>query len=254
MTAQKFERYARQILLPKIGESGQEKIQNAKVLLIGAGGLGSSCSTYLAAAGVGTIGICDNDTVELSNLNRQTLHTPNRIGTLKVNSAQTTLIAANPEINIVTYPERLNDENRLSRIIEAYDIIIDCSDNVPTRYIINAACIAANKPWIYGAVNGFDGQMMTIIPSCGAPCYSCLYPATSAHSCVKQVAPTIGVTPGIIGIAQAAEAIKLILDIGKALVGKLLFIDLLDMTVAEFEISKNASCMSCGEMRAPRKK
>ncbi len=249
MTAQKFEKYARQILLPEIGESGQEKIQKAKVLLIGAGGLGSSCSTYLAAAGIGTIGICDNDTVELSNLNRQILHNPNRVGTLKVKSAQTTLIAANPEINIVTYSERLNDENRLIRIIETYDVIIDCSDNMSTRYIINEACIAANKPWIYGAVNGFHGQMMTFIPRCGTPCYRCLYPdASAAHSSGKQVSPAIGVTPGIIGIAQAAEAIKLILNIGKALVGKLLFIDLLDMAVTEFEISKNACCISCGKI------
>jgi len=218
MTAQNFRKYARQILLPEIGETGQEKIQRAKVLLIGAGGLGSSCSLYLAAAGVGTIGICDNDTVELSNLNRQILHNPNRVGTLKVDSARTTLMAANPEINIVTYPERLDDEKRLSRVIEAYDIIIDCSDNVPTRYIINAACIAANKPWIYGAVDGFDGQLMTFVPHCGAPCYNCLYPVPSAPSREKEVAPVIGVTPGVIGIAQAAEAIKLILDIGKALV------------------------------------
>jgi adenylyltransferase/sulfurtransferase len=243
---QKFEKYARQILLPEVGEAGQEKLQDAKVLLIGAGGLGSSCSTYLAAAGVGTIGICDNDTVELSNLNRQILHNPKSIGTLKVNSAQKTLTTANPEINIITYPERLNNADRLSRVIEAYDVIIDCSDNLPTRYIINAACIEANKPWIYGAVNGLDGQMMTIIPSRG-PCYRCLYPSASAHSREKRVSPVIGVTPGIIGIVQAAEAIKLILNIGKALVGRLLFIDLLEMTVAEFGISKNAGCMSCGK-------
>ena len=244
MNFQKFEKYARQILLPEVGEAGQEKLQDAKVLLIGAGGLGSSCSTYLAAAGVGTIGICDNDTVELSNLNRQILHNPKRIGTLKVNSAQKTLTTANPEINIITYPERLNNANRLSRVIEAYDVIIDCSDNFPTRYIINAACIEANKPWIYGAVNGLDGQMMTIIPSRG-PCYRCLYPSASTHSRGKRVSPVIGVTPGIIGIVQAAEAIKLILNIGKALVGRLLFIDLFEMTVDEFGISKNAACTSC---------
>jgi adenylyltransferase/sulfurtransferase len=245
VSSQSFEKYARQILLPEVGETGQEKLQAARVLLIGAGGLGSSCSTYLAAAGVGNIGICDNDTVELSNLNRQILHNPKRIGTLKVNSAQQTLMTVNPEINIATYPERLNNADRLGRVIEAYDVIIDCSDNLPTRYIINTACIEANKPWIYGAVNGFDGQIMTIIPSRG-PCYRCLYPS-AAHSREKRVSPVIGVTPGIIGIVQAAEAIKLILNIGKALVGRLLFIDLLEMTVAEFGISKNAVCMSCGE-------
>ena len=245
MNARRFEKYARQMLLPEVGESGQEKLQDAKVLLIGAGGLGSSCSTYLAAAGVGTIGIYDNDTVELSNLNRQILHNPNRIGTLKVHSAQITLTAANPEINIVTYPERLNDADRLSRVIEAYDVIIDCSDNLPTRYVINTACIEANKPWIYGAVNGLEGQSMTIIPSRG-PCYCCLYPPAAAHSHENQVSPVIGAAPGIIGIVQAAEAIKLILNVGKALVGRLFFIDLFEMTVAEFDISKNAGCMSCG--------
>ncbi|BBO86872.1 HesA/MoeB/ThiF family protein [Desulfosarcina ovata] len=246
MNAQKFEKYARQMIFPEIGESGQEKLQDAKVLLIGAGGLGSSCSTYLAAAGVGTVGICDNDMVELSNLNRQILHNPNRIGTLKVNSAQITLTAANPEINIETYPERLKDAGRLSRVVEGYDVIIDCSDNAPTRYIINTACIEENKPWIYGAVNGLEGQSMTIIPGRG-PCYRCLYPSAAAHSREAQAAPVIGVTPGIIGIVQAAEAIKLILNVGKALVGRLLFIDLLEMTVAEFAISKNAGCMSCGK-------
>ena len=241
---EKSERYKRQILLPEIGEEGQSKINNSKVLLIGSGGLGSSSAFYLAAAGVGTIGIADDDTVETSNLNRQILHNPGRIGVLKVTSAKQTLEQFNPSINIVTHPNRYLSSHTVIEMIDGYDLIIDCSDNYPTRFAINDACIQARKPWIYGAVSGFEGQAMTIVPGRG-PCYRCLYPSAPSSSSPNQLPGVIGVSPGIIGIIQAAEALKYVLDKGDLLIGRLLFVDLLEMNLSEFKIKRNPSCQSC---------
>ncbi len=241
-----LERYTRQILIPEIGEAGQVKIANAKVLLIGAGGLGSSSAFYLAAAGVGVIGIADGDTIEISNLNRQILHDQSRIDTLKATSAKQTLGKFNPSIDIVAYPNRFKTARELVKIINRYDLVVDCSDNYPTRFAINDACIQARKPWIYGAVSGFEGQAMTVVPGQG-PCYRCLYPSAPASAEADQLPGVIGVSPGIIGIIQAAEALKYILGKGNLLIDRLLFIDLLEMTLSEFTVMKNPNCLSCGE-------
>ncbi len=233
-------------MIPEIGEAGQRKIENAKVLLIGAGGLGSSSAFYLAAAGVGVIGIADDDTVEISNLNRQILHDPSRIDVLKATSAKQTLEKFNPSIDIVVYPSRFKTSQDLCKIINSYDLVVDCTDNYPTRFAINDACIQTGKPWIYGAVSGFEGQAMTIIPGQG-PCYRCLYPSAPPAAEADQLPGVIGVTPGIIGIVQAAEALKYILGKGDLLIGRLLFFDLFEMTISEFKVMKNPNCLSCGE-------
>lgn len=241
--------YERQILLPEIGEAGQTKLQSARIILIGTGGLASSCAFYLTAAGIGTIGLVDDDKVERSNLNRQILHTAAQIGNLKVDSAQKTLKQLSSFVDIVTYPKRLETSDSLIEVIRDYNAVIDCSDNFPTRYAINDACIEADRPWVHGGIYGFEGQVTTFLPGRG-PCYRCLYPSASAPSGKSQSAPVIGITPGMIGIVQAAEAIKLILGIGRPLVGRLLFIDLLEMSVSEFGVQRNATCPSCKEHSA----
>lgn len=242
-----FERYERQILIPEIGEAGQLKIEKARVLLVGAGGLGSSSSFYLAAAGVGVIGIADADTIEISNLNRQILHDQSRIDELKVTSAKQTLEKFNPAIDIVAYPNRFKTSSDLVKIISSYDLVVDCSDNYPTRFAINDACIQTGTPWIYGAVAGFEGQAMTFVPGQG-PCYRCLYPSAPSSAETEQLPGVIGVSPGIIGIIQAAEALKYILGKGDLLASRLLFIDLLDMTFSEFKVMRNPRCLSCRDL------
>ena len=237
-----LERYSRQIFLPEIGQNGQMKLHKAKVFIVGAGGLGSSCALYLAAAGIGTIGIVDDDKVELSNLNRQILHTSEQIGSLKVNSARKTLQELNPEIDIVTFCNRFQISDESIHVIRDYDVVIDCSDNFSARYTINEACKKACRPWIYGAVDGFEGQIMTVSPGRG-PCYRCLYPSAPPPSDRKPA--VIGIMPGILGIFQATEAIKLILGIGELLVGILLFIDLLDMNISTLRVSRNPACPTC---------
>ena len=239
-------------MLPEIGYEGQEKIRKTKVLLIGAGGIGSSAAYYLAVAGIGKIGIADDDIVEVSNLNRQILHNPGRIGLLKVSSAKQTLEELAPSIDVAVYPGRFETSHAVTQIIDGYDIIIDCSDNYPTRFAINDACIQARKPWIYGAVSGFEGQAMSIIPGEG-PCYRCLYPSAPTSAMENDLPGVIGVTPGIIGLIQATEAIKYTLGKGSLLIGRLLFIDLLDINLSEFRVQKNANCPACGsvELRKP---
>jgi molybdopterin-synthase adenylyltransferase len=237
----KTTRYQRQILLHEIGISGQKKIKNASVFLFGAGGLGSPCAYYLAAAGVGTIGIADDDTIELSNLNRQILHVPNRIGNLKALSAKESIENFNPDITVKTYPYRLSHEVSYEYEIEGYDIIVDCTDNYETRYRINELCIKKQKPWIYGAVSELEGQVMTIIPG-KSPCYRCLYP--SAKTANKNLA-VLGVTPGIIGIIQATEALKYILGTGDLLIGRFLHVDLKDMQFNVFRLTRDENCPSC---------
>jgi len=239
-----YNRFKRQILLSEIGVEGQQRIERAKVLLIGAGGLGSSAAYYLAASGIGRIGIVDGDTVDVTNLNRQILHNPDHIGKLKVSSAKETLMKFNNALDVLIYPRRLQTREEIIEVIIEYDFIIDCTDNFLTRVFINDACIQAKKPWVYGAVYGFEGQAMTIIPGEG-PCYRCLYP--SPPLLTNTLIPVIGVSPGIIGAIQAAEALKYILGKGNLLVGRLLFIDLLEMHLLELKVERNLNCRSCSD-------
>jgi molybdopterin/thiamine biosynthesis adenylyltransferase len=238
------DRFQRQILLPEVGVEGQIKLKNSKVFILGSGGLASSAAFYLTAAGIGVIGIADEDKVDVSNLNRQILHDTSKIGMPKVISARQTLQKLDPDVEIETYPFRLTSTQEIVEIMDKYDVAVDCSDNYITRYNINDACIQIGKPWVYGAVDGFEGQAMTVMPGNG-PCYRCLYPSASLKS--AGISPIIGITPGIIGLIQAAETIKLILETGSPLVGRLLFVDLLEIIVTEFKVSRNKNCSSCGK-------
>lgn len=245
--------YSRHINIPEVGEIGQAKLKKAKVAIVGAGGLGSPAAYYLAAAGVGTIGIVDFDRVELSNLQRQILHTYNRVGQLKTDSAKETLSQLNPLIQIETYPVKLTKEN-VQEILKPYDIILDGSDNFSTRYIINDACLALGKPNVHGSVYRFKGQV-TVFCQPEGPCYRCLFgvppPPDIAPSCTQ--AGVLGVLPGVIGMLQAIEAIKLILSTGETLVGRLLCFDALKMQFREIKIKKDRHCSFCYEQSSSRK-
>src|SRR3990172_9985474 len=243
---EQIRRYSRHIILKEVGGSGQQKLMEAKVLLVGAGGLGSPCAYYLAAAGIGTIGIIDSDVVELSNLQRQILHNTSDIGRLKVDSAKETMVSLNPDVTVNTYPERLTTDNILS-LFAGYDIIVDGSDNFPTRYLINDACVMLGKPNVHGSIFRFEGQATVFKPPEG-PCYRCLYPepppADMVPSC--QEAGVLGVLPGIIGTIQAIETIKLILGKGEPLVGRLLLFDALSMDFRGVRLKKDNHCPLCG--------
>jgi molybdopterin/thiamine biosynthesis adenylyltransferase len=251
MTDAQTRRYSRHMLIPEVGEAGQFKLLDSKVLLIGAGGLGSPAAYYLAAAGVGTIGIIDADVVDDSNLQRQILHNTSRIGEYKAESARETIEALNPDVKVVTYIERL-DESNVARIIADYDLIIDGTDNFPTRYLLNDAAIIASKPVIHGSVFRFEGQLTVFKPHEG-PCYRCLYPepppAALAPSCAE--AGVLGVLPGIIGILQATEAIKLLLNIGEPLVGRMMTYDALAGEFSELRLYRDPNCPACGEHAHP---
>jgi len=240
-------RYSRHFLLPEVGEEGQAKLLNAKVLMVGAGGLGSPSAYYLAAAGVGTLGIIDNDVVDLSNLQRQILHTNDRIGMPKTESAKMTIQALNPDVRVVPYQQKLTSQN-IMEIIKDYDIIVDGCDNFPTRYLVNDACVLAKKPNVHGSIFQFEGQATVFYPGKG-PCYRCLYPepppADMAPSC--QEAGVLGVLPGLIGVIQALETIKLILDKGDALVGRLVCFNTLGMEINTLKLKADAACPMCGE-------
>ena len=246
-TEDQIKRYSRHIILPEVGGKGQKKINEAKVFLVGAGGLGSPCGYYLAAAGVGTIGVADSDVVDLSNLQRQILHCTPKLGCSKALSAKETMEALNPDVHVVTYEERLTPENVLD-ILKEYDIIVDASDNFPTRYLINDACVLLKKPLSHGSVFRFDGQATTIIPGEG-PCYRCLFeeppPPGMIPSC--QEAGVLGVLAGVIGVVQATEVLKLILGKGQLLVGKLLLYDALGMDFRKVNIRRNPNCPICGD-------
>ena len=246
-TPEQMTRYSRHFLLPEVGEEGQAKLLNAKVLMVGAGGLGSPSAYYLAAAGVGTMGIIDPDVVDLSNLQRQILHTNDRIGQPKTDSAKQTLQALNPDVRINTYQEKLTSEN-VMEIIKDYDIIVDGCDNFPTRYLVNDACVMVNKPNVHGSIFQFDGQASVFYPGKG-PCYRCLYPEPPppgmAPSCAE--AGVLGVLPGLIGTIQALETIKLILGVGENLVGKLLCFNTLSMEITTLNLRKDPDCPVCGE-------
>ena len=246
-TPEQMTRYSRHFLLPEVGEEGQAKLLDAKVLMVGAGGLGSPSAYYLAAAGVGTMGIIDPDVVDLSNLQRQILHTNDRIGQPKTESAKQTLQALNPDVHINTYQDKLTSAN-VMEIIKDYDIIVDGCDNFPTRYLVNDACVMVNKPNVHGSIFQFDGQASVFYPGKG-PCYRCLYPEPPppgmAPSCAE--AGVLGVLPGLIGTIQALETIKLILGKGENLVGKLLCFNTLSMEITTLNLRKDPNCPVCGE-------
>jgi len=239
-------RYSRHFLLPEIGEAGQEKLLNAKVLLIGAGGLGSPAALYLAAAGVGTLGIIDDDVVDDSNLQRQILHSTERIGVSKVESARQTLSALNPDVKVLGHEVRLSKENALT-IFKDYDLIVDGSDNFATRYLVNDACVLLDKPNIHGSIFRFEGQT-TVFDAAHGPCYRCLFPDPPppdlAPNCAE--AGVLGVLPGVIGVLQATEAVKLIVGIGTPLTGRLMLYDALDATFREMRLDKDPECPMCG--------
>ncbi|MDQ3980241.1 MAG: molybdopterin-synthase adenylyltransferase MoeB [Actinomycetota bacterium] len=240
-------RYHRHLLLPEVGEAGQQKLLDAKVLLLGAGGLGSPAALYLAAAGVGTLGVVDMDAVDESNLQRQILHNVDRIGDRKVDSAKKTLTALNPDVNVVGYDVRLGADNVLD-IIDGYDVIIDGADNFPTRYLVNDASLLKRIPVVHGSIFRFEGQVTVFAPYEG-PCYRCLFPepppADMAPSCAE--AGVLGVLPGIVGSIQAMEAIKLILDLGEPLVGRLMAYDALEESFRTFRVPRDRACPACGE-------
>jgi molybdopterin/thiamine biosynthesis adenylyltransferase len=244
-------RYSRHLLVPEVGEEGQFKLLDSRVLLIGAGGLGSPAAYYLAAAGVGTIGIIDADVVDDSNLQRQILHNTQRIGQYKAESARETIEALNPDVKVITHIERL-DESNVARIIADYDVILDGTDNFPTRYLLNDAALIANKPVVHGSVFRFEGQLTVFKPYEG-PCYRCLYPEPPpmalAPSCAE--AGVLGVLPGIIGILQATETIKLLLGIGDPLVGRMMTYDALAGEFNELRLFRDPKCAACGENGHP---
>ena len=247
MTAQQRIQYHRHLLLPEVGEKGQLKLLGAKVLLLGAGGLGSPAALYLAAAGVGTIGIIDMDVVDTSNLQRQILHNLERVGMRKVDSARKTLEGMNPDIKVNTYDTRLGADNILD-IIDGYDVIVDGTDNFPTRYLVNDAALLKKIPVVHGSIFRFEGQVTVFNPYVG-PCYRCMIPepppAELAPSCAE--AGVLGVLPGIVGSIQAVEAIKLLLELGDPLVGRLLTYDALDQSFRTFKVRRDPECPACGE-------
>ncbi len=247
LTPEQLTRYSRHFILPEIGEDGQKKLLRAKVLLVGTGGLGSPIGLYLAAAGVGTLGLVDFDVVDLSNLQRQILHTNDEIGKPKIDSAERRIKAMNPDTKVVKYPVRLSSENAMD-ILKDYDVIIDGTDNFPTRYLTNDACVLLNKPNIYGSIFRFDG-LVTLFKSDEGPCYRCLYPEPPPPGMVPSCAEggVLGVLPGVIGVIQATEAIKIITGIGRTLIGRLMVYDALQMTFRELKLRKDPSCPVCGK-------
>ena len=245
LTPEQRNRYQRHLLLPEVGEVGQQKLLDSKVLMLGAGGLGSPSALYLAAAGVGTIGIIDMDVVDASNLQRQILHNLDRIGDRKVDSAKKTLTLLNPDVNVVTYDTRLGADNVLD-IIDGYDIIVDGTDNFPTRYLLNDASLKKKIPVVFGAIFRFEGQVSIFDPYNG-PCYRCMLPepppAEMAPSCAE--AGVLGVLPGIIGSLQAMEAIKHLLGLGDSLSGRLLTYDALEQSFRTFKLRRDPNCPAC---------
>ena len=247
LSPEQLKRYSRHIMLPEVGEIGQGKLLDARVLCLGAGGLGSPSALYLAAAGVGTIGIVDDDLVDESNLQRQVLHNMERLGMPKVESARKTLQALNPDVKVVAHQERLTSEN-IMEILAGYDLVVDGADNFPTRYLLNDAALKLGKPVVHASIFRFEGQLTTFLPDQG-PCYRCLYPDPPppgmAPSC--QEAGVLGVLPGIVGCLQANEALKLILDAGQSLSGRLLVFDALGTKFRTLKLRKDPECRVCSK-------
>ncbi len=247
LTQDQINRYSRHLLLPEVGVEGQEKICNAKVLCIGTGGLGAPLGLYLAAAGVGTLGMVDFDVVDFSNLQRQVIHGESTLGKLKVDSAKARIADLNSSIDVVTYNTRLTSENALD-IFKDYDIIVDGTDNFPTRYLANDAAVLLGKPYIYGCILRFEGQA-SVFDAKQGPCYRCLYPEPPPPGLVPSCAEggVLGILPGIVGLLQANEVIKLILGKGDTLVGRLLLFDALAMKFTELKLRKDKNCPICGD-------
>jgi molybdopterin/thiamine biosynthesis adenylyltransferase/rhodanese-related sulfurtransferase len=245
LSTEQKERYGRHLLLPEVGAEGQAKLLDAKVLLLGAGGLGSPTALYLAAAGVGTLGIVDDDEVDLSNLQRQIIHTTRNIGTPKVDSAEAAIAALNPDVEVVKYPVRL-DASNIMEIIDGYDVIVDGVDNFPTRYLLNDATVRLGIPVVSASILGFDGQLSVFKPHDG-PCYRCLYPvpppAELAPSCGAN--GVLGVLPGTMGLLQATEVVKLVTGIGEPLIGRLLLYEALGATFTELKVRRDPKCEIC---------
>ena len=245
LNAEQRERYSRHLLLPEVGPDGQQKLLDAKVLLLGAGGLGSPAALYLAAAGIGTLGIVDDDAVDVSNLQRQVIHSSDRIGVAKVDSAEQTITALNPDVKVVKYPVRLGADN-IMEILPGYDVIVDGLDNFPTRYLLNDASVRLGIPVVSAAILGFEGQLSVFKPYDG-PCYRCLFPvpppAELAPSCGAN--GVLGVLPGTMGLLQATEVIKLILGEGDPLIGRLLMYDALAATFDEVRVRRDPDCPIC---------
>ena len=246
LTEDQIRRYARHIVLPEVGGRGQRKLLAARVALVGAGGLGSAAALYLAAAGVGTLGIIDADVVDLSNLQRQILHHVRDLGRPKTESARETIGAINPDVHVITHQLRLKSDNALG-ILGNYDLVLNCCDNFPTRYLVNDACVLLRKPLVDGSVFRFEGQATVYLP--GQGCYRCLFPTPpdpgSVPTCAE--AGVLGVLPGLIGVIQATEAIKVILGIGRVLASRLLLVDALAMDFREVQTSRDLACPVCGD-------
>lgn len=247
LTEEEIERYSRHIILKDLGGTGQQKIKDAKVLVVGAGGLGSPVAFYLAAAGVGTLGLVDSDHVDLTNLQRQILHTTEDTGRPKVESAREKLEAMNPNVEVKTYNQYLNKDN-VESIIADYDIIVDGVDNFPTRYLLNDACVMAGKPLVEAGILQFSGQLTTIMPGEG-PCYRCIFAEPPKEGAIPscQEAGVLGAIAGTIGTLQATEVLKLITGIGRPLVGRMLVYDAKDLSFREVEVKKSDNCDVCGE-------
>jgi molybdopterin/thiamine biosynthesis adenylyltransferase/rhodanese-related sulfurtransferase len=255
LTPDQQSRYSRHLLIPEVGTAGQVKLLESKVLVVGAGGLGSPSTLYLAAAGVGTLGIVDFDVVEASNLQRQIIHSTERLGVKKVDSARQSIEALNPDVKVVTYDEMLLADN-VARLIDGYDVILDGTDTFETRYLLNDAAVAAGIPVVHASVFRFEGQLTTFVPYVG-PCYRCLYPTPPppelAPGC--SVAGVLGVVPGIMGLLQANEVLKVVLGIGEPLVGRLLLFDALDGSFSELRLERDPKCPVCSdEARAARER
>lgn len=248
LTPEQVLRYSRHLVMPQVGGKGQRRLLGAKVLLVGAGGLGSPASLYLAAAGVGTLGIVDYDVVDISNLQRQILHHTADVGRPKVESAAETLGAINPDVKVIGHRVQLSSQNALD-ILSGYDVVLNCTDNFPTRYLLNDACVLLGKPLVDGSILQFDGQLTVYDTAAGGPCYRCLFPAPpppgEAPTCAQ--AGVLGVLPGIIGSMQALETIKLILGIGQPMIGRLLILDSLDMDITTVTVKRNPACPICGD-------
>lgn len=248
---QERERYSRQLIIDGFGEEGQERLAAGKVLVVGAGGLGSAAAYYLAAAGVGTIGIIDDQDVELSNLQRQILHDTGRIGMSKAESAKMTLSALNPEIEVIPYDFRLTAANA-RELVERYDIVVAALDNEETRYLINEVCVTLRKPLVEGGVLGFSGRLMTVLPGVG-PCYACVFPPSRRVGGEEPDAggplPVLSTSPGIIGVLQAHEVLKLLLKVGNPLVGRMLFFDGMSTSFHELEVKRAGDCPCCSLLR-----
>ena len=247
LSNQEITRYSRHLIMPEVGIEGQKKLKNARVLCIGAGGLGSPLALYLAAAGVGTLGILDFDVVDFSNLQRQVIHSEKTVGTPKVESARDRLLELNSDTNIVTYNEMLNSDNAME-IMKDYDVVVDGTDNFATRYLTNDACVFLGIPNVYGSIFRFEGQV-SVFDAKRGPCYRCLYPEPPPPGLVPSCAEggVLGILPGVVGTLQASEVVKLIIGEGTPLIGRLLFIDVLNMEPRILKLRKDPDCPVCGE-------